>query len=113
MNPETNTRVTIHGSSQQYSSNAGHNSSHLHHHHHHHGSSDPRLHRPAIARGPSMNRNPLPNSQSNALIHSKSQRNATKAQKHNSAILNSGIVDDMNGPYTARTGMNGGNGANN
>ncbi|CAG8481781.1 3251_t:CDS:2 [Paraglomus brasilianum] len=64
-------------------------------------------------RGPSMNRNPLPNSQSNALIHSKSQRNATKAQKHNSAILNSGIVDDMNGPYTARTGMNGGNGANN
>ncbi|CAG8519868.1 1116_t:CDS:2, partial [Dentiscutata heterogama] len=112
LNPETNTHVTLHGtSSQPYSTSAGiHQSSHLHVHH---GSSDPRLHRSSLNRGPSMNRSQQQTPPSPALVHtnSKAQRGTGKAHKHNSAVLNSG-VDDLNNPYSGRAGMNGGNGGN-
>ncbi|CAG8455930.1 13741_t:CDS:2, partial [Racocetra fulgida] len=111
LNPETNTRVTLHGtSSQPYSTNAGiHQSAHLHVHH---GSSDPRLHRSSLNRGPSMNRSQQQTPSSPALVHanSKAPRGTGKTHnKHNSAILNPG-VEDLNNPYSGRAGMNGGNG---
>ncbi|CAG8476844.1 833_t:CDS:10 [Ambispora leptoticha] len=105
LNPETNTRLTLHGtSSQQYSSNAG---IHLHQHH---GTSDPRLHRSSLTRGPSMNRGQQPqnNPSSPALAHTNSKR-GSKGPKHSSGMMPSGNVDDPN-PYGGRVGMNGGNG---
>ncbi|CAG8778817.1 13893_t:CDS:1, partial [Acaulospora colombiana] len=93
----------------QYSSNAG---IHQPNHHHHLGSSEPRLHRSSLNRGPSVNRSQQQIPSSPALVHatSKAQRGTTgKAQKHNSLVMNSG-VDDLNNPY--RGGMNGGNSGN-
>ncbi|CAB4406309.1 unnamed protein product [Rhizophagus irregularis] len=95
--------------SSQYSSNAGiHQSSHLHHHH---GSSDPRLVRSSLHRGPSMNRShqtpPSP-----ALPHPSTKAQRGTGKKHNSTNMHAGI-DDLNNPYSGRAGMNGGNGGNN
>ncbi|KAF0535243.1 kinase-like protein [Gigaspora margarita] len=93
-----------------YSTNPGiHQSSHLHVH----GSSDPRLHRSSLNRGPSMNRSQQQAPPSPALAHTnpKAQRGTGKAHKHNSAVLNSG-VDDLNNPYSGRPSMNGGNSGN-
>ncbi|RHZ66640.1 hypothetical protein Glove_306g32 [Diversispora epigaea] len=107
LNPDTNTRLTLHGtSSQQYSSNAG-----IHQPSHHHPHHDPRIRRSSLNRGPSTNRQHLNPQPPAAIVNVTKQGRQTVKSKSNNPVMNSG-TDDINYPGRAGIGMNGGNGGN-